>query len=129
MLEIRPVYTSYEREEYTKMFGIEPQDGFDVIAAINGGKFVGSAYVSFENETGYIHHISLIDGYDDFVDRFLLGKATLNFLDLKGVKNVIFKAEDKKLAKDLGFIENEKSDTVLNLKGYFTGEAHCTGCK
>ena len=128
MLEIRPVYTSYEREEYTKIFGITPEDGFNVIAAHNGGKFVGSAYVSIENEVGFIHHISLIDGYDDFIDRFLLGKATLNFLDLNGAKSVTYYAADKKLAKDLKFTEND-GKTTLNLEGYFTGEAFCEGCK
>ena len=128
MLEIRPVYTSYEREEYTKMFGIIPEEGYNVIAAHNSGKFVGSAYVSIEAEIGYIHHISLIDGYDDFIDRFLLGKAALNFLDLNGAKNVIFLASDKKLARDLKFIETDGKIT-LNLKGYFTGETDCEACK
>ena len=31
MLEMRPVYTSYEREEYTRPFGITPEDGKVVI--------------------------------------------------------------------------------------------------
>ncbi|MBP3579839.1 MAG: hypothetical protein J6K12_01185 [Clostridia bacterium] len=127
MLEIRPVYTSYEREEYTKMFGIIPQDGYHVIAAHNGGNFVGSAYVKADGETGYIYHMSLIDGYDDYIDRFLLGKAALNFLDLQGVKNVEYTGDDEKLAKALGF-KNIDGKTTLNLDGYFTG-SHCDGEK
>ncbi len=120
MLEIRAVYTSYEREEYTKMFNIVPEEGYHVIAAHNGGKFVGSAYVKAEGEKGIIYMMSLIDGYDDFIDRFLLGKAALNFLDLQGCKDVEYTGDNEKLAKSLGFkIENGKM--TLNLEGYFTG--------
>ena len=120
MLEIRPVHTSYEREEYTKMFDIVPEEGYTVIAAHNGGRFVGTAYVRPEGEKGYIYLMSLIDGYDDYIDRFLLGKAALNFLDLQGAKNVEYLGDDEKLAKALGFkIENGKK--TLNLAGYFTG--------
>ncbi len=120
MLEIKPVYTSYEREEYTKMFGIIPEEGCYVIAARNAGRFVGTAYVKPQGEVGYIYLMSLIDGYDDYIDRFLLGKAALNFLDLKGAKNVIYTGDDEKLSKALGFkIEDGKK--TLNLAGYFTG--------
>ena len=90
MIAIRPVYTSYEREEYMKPFGIVPKEGHQVIAAHNDGRFVGGAYVSIEGTKGIVHLMSLIDGYDDYVDRFLIGKATLNFLDLNGAKNVIY---------------------------------------
>lgn len=127
MLEIRPVYTSYEREEYTKMFGIVPENGCHVIAAHNGGRFVGTAYVKAEGDKGYIYLMSLIDGYDDYIDRFLLGKAALNFLDLQGAMEVEYTGNDKKLAKALGFkIDDDKM--TLNLKGYFTGSL-CEGEK
>lgn len=120
MLEIRPVYTSYEREEYTKIFGIIPDKSCNVIAAHNGGKFVGSAYVKVDGENGTIFLMSLIDGYDDYIDKFLLGKAALNFLDLNGAKNVEYTGNDEKLAKSLGFkfVDGKK---LLCLDGYFTG--------
>ncbi len=120
MIAIRPVYTSYEREEYMKPFGIVPKEGFHVIAAHNDGRFVGGAYVSYDGSDGTVHLMSLIDGYDDYIDRFLIGKAALNFLDLNGVKNVTYIGKDEKLAKALGFkIENETM--TLCLEGYFSG--------
>lgn len=129
MISIRPVYTSYEREEYLKPFGITPKDGYTVICARNDGKFVGTAYVSSENEGGIIHFLSLIDGYDDYVDKFLLGKAALNFLDLDGAKSVTYNADDEKLATNLGFKKID-GEYKLSLVGYFDANHDCDGkCK
>ena len=127
MLVIKEVFTSYEREEYTKMFGFVPEAGFHVIAAHNAGKFVGSAYLTYEGENGVIKHMSLIDGYDDFTDKFLLGKAALNHMDLAGVKNVIYTGKNESLAKSLGF-KGDIGNMTLSLVGYFGG-GHCEGEK
>ena len=127
MIAIRPVYTSYEREEYMKPFGIVPEDNQVVIAANNDGRFVGAALVSFDGNNGTIHMMSLIDGYDDYIDRFLIGKAALNFLDLSGAKDITYIGDDEKLAKALGFKIDENGMSI-NLTGYFDG-AHegCSG--
>ena len=127
MIAIRPVYTSYEREEYMKPFGIVPEDNQVVIAANNDGRFVGAALVSFEGNNGTVHMMSLIEGYDDYIDRFLIGKAALNFLDLSGAKDVTYVGNDEKLAKALGF-KIENGNMTINLTGYFDG-AHegCSG--
>ena len=127
MLVIKEVHTSYEREEYTKMFGIIPETGFHVIAAHNAEKFVGSAYIKYEGEIGTIYHMSLIDGYDDFTDKLLLGKAALNHMDLAGVKNVTYIGKNESLAKLLGF-KGEIGNMTLSLVGYFGG-GHCEGEK
>ena len=121
MLEIRPVYTSYEREEYTKCFGIVPEDGYFVIAARNNGRFVGTAYGKIDGKNAVITLMSLIDGYDDDVDRFLLGKAALNHIDLNGGVDVIYTGSDERLAKALGFscADGQKK---LCLSGYFEGK-------
>ena len=126
MIAIRPVYTSYEREEYMKPFGIVPQENQIVIAANNDGRFVGAALVSFNGNEGTVHMMSLIDGYDDYIDRFLIGKAALNFLDLSGAKDVTYIGNDEKLAKALGF--KIEGSMTINLTGYFDG-AHegCSG--
>ena len=127
MIAIRPVYTSYEREEYMKPFGIVPEENQVVIAANNDGRFVGAAYVSFEGTEGTIHLMSLIDGYDDYIDRFLIGKAALNFLDLSGAKEVTYTGADEKLARALGF-KIDSGVMTINLEGYFDGKHEgCSG--
>lgn len=90
MLEMRPVYTSYEREEYTAPFGIVPEEDKVVICARYPERFVGLAYVALNGETGTVCKLSLIDGYEDEIDLFLLGKAMLNYFDLHGVQYVVY---------------------------------------
>lgn len=127
MIAIRPVYTSYEREEYMKPFGIVPNENQVVIAANNDGRFVGAALVSYSGNDGTVHLMSLIEGYDDYIDRFLIGKAALNFLDLSGAKNVTYTGNDEKLAKALGF-KIENGNMTINLVGYFDGTHNeCSG--
>ncbi len=123
MLVIKEVHTSYEREEYTKMFNITPKDGCHVMAAHNDGKFVGASYFSYDGEIGTIYLMSLIDGYDDYTDKFLLGKATLNCLDLAGVKNVVYTGDNEVLAKAMGFKKDDEGWKIC-LTGYFTGHDH-----
>ena len=123
MLEMRPVYTSYEREEYTKPFGIIPEEGKTVICARYPDKFVGMAYVSTDGEKGTVHFLSLVDGYNDEIDIFLLGKAMLNYLDLHGVKDVEYpEVKNEALVKRLGFRKGEDGIYRVNLVGYFTGK-------
>lgn len=120
MLEMRPVYTSYEREEYTKPFGIIPEEGKTVICARYPDRFVGLAYVSVDGELATVHEFSLVDGYDDDTDFFLLGKAMLNYLDLHGAKNVVLPlAKDEKILKRLGFSKAGDGQWNLSLAGYF----------
>lgn len=126
MLEMRPVYTAYEREEYTAPFGFTPEEGKTVICARYPDRFVGLAYVAADGEAGTVCKLGLVDGYKDETDLFLLGKAMLNYLDLHGVKTVAYPelasetAFCKKIAARLGF--HQESDGVyrLNLEGYFT---------
>lgn len=123
MLEMRPVYTTYEREEYTAPFGIVPDEGHVVICARYPERFVGLAYVSLDGETGHIDKYALIDGYEDETDLFLLGKAMLNYFDLHGVKTVVYPLvpdeKSKKMAVRLGFRQNADGVYTLNLEGYF----------
>ena len=122
MLEMRPVYTAYEREEYTAPFGFVPEDEDIIVCARYPDRFVGMACVRADGENGEIRRFSLIEGYEDDTDLFLLGKAMLNVLDLRGVKTVVYNApENEAMAKRLGFKKAEGGALTLSLEGYFTG--------
>lgn len=126
MLEMRPVYTSYEREEYTAPFGIVPEEGKTVICARYPDRFVGLAYVALCGEKGIVCKLSLIDGYEDETDLFLLGKAMLNYFDLHGAKSAEYPDLEKqsdfcrKNAARLGFRQDTDGVYRLNLTGYFS---------
>ena len=123
MLEMRPVFTSYEREEYLKPFGLVPEDGKTVICARYPDRFVGAAYVSISGEVGTVHLYSLVPDYNDETDYFLLGKAMLNYLDLHGVKTVVYpEVPDEAMARRLGFAKRENGSMTVSLVGYFTAK-------
>jgi hypothetical protein len=118
MLEIRPVYTSYEREEYIKPFGITPDNDCFVVGAMRDGAFIGAGYGKIEGENATIFLMSLYPEKEDDVDRFIMGKAVLNYIDLEGVKNVTYTGNEERLAKALGF-KLCNGSWNLNLEGYF----------
>lgn len=119
MLEIRPVYTSYEKEEYTKVFSVAVTKDHFVVAAHRDGKFVGTGCGTINAPKANIELMSLIDSHDDDIDRFLLGKAVLNHLDLSGAVEVTYTGNDAKLAKSLGF-KTDVTPMYINLTGYFS---------
>lgn len=55
----------------------------------------------------------------DLEAMYILGKAVLNFVDLCGIKQAEFLADDKKLAKHLEFAEKDGA-LSLCLEDYFT---------
>ena len=125
MLEMRPVYTAYEREEYLAPFGLVPEEGKVVVCARYEDRFVGAAYLLVEGEVGTVLLYSLVPDYDDETDLFLLGKAMLNYMDLHGVKTVIYPSPvNEAMAKRLRFKQNDEGVYTLSLEGYFTGEHH-----
>jgi len=68
---------------------------------------------------------------DDFEAVVITGKATLNFIDLCGIKTVFFKTDNKNLPEILGFEKFDKEDNGgdykyrLNLEGYFDSPCGC----
>lgn len=58
------------------------------------------------------------DTYDDEA-MFILGKATLNFIDLVGPKYVEYAADDEKLCRLLEFFP-KNGVMQVNLEGYFS---------
>ncbi len=127
MIEIRPAYTSYEREEYSDACGFECNEKQFVVACFEDGMYKGCSLYSVYENFACVDELGFFGGYCDETARILLIKSTLNVIDLKtGLKDVIYKAKDTALAKRAGFTDD---DGVLkvNLVGYF--EDSCKKCK
>ena len=121
MLEMRAVYTSYEREEYLAPFGRTPEDGKTVVCARYEDRFVGAAYYAADGDTATLELYALVPGYTDETDYFLLGKAALNVMELHGIKTVLYPdPSDEVMAKRLGFRLGADGVWTLSLVGYFT---------
>lgn len=72
-----------------------------------------------DGKTAVIYDISPKTGTYDLEAMYILGKAVLNFVDLCGIKNAEYAADDLSLAKHLEFSEKDGVLSV-SLTDYFT---------
>ena len=119
MLEILPVKTKEEQKAYCEELGLDHDPDMMAYAAYDNKVFRGISLFRIVGKDCVIYKIKLIDGIEDYLARYLLAKAPLNFADLCGIGTAIFADEDKKLATDLEFLEKDGVYT-LSLKNYFT---------
>ena len=119
MLEILPVKTKEEQKDFCEKVGINHDPDMMAYAAYDNKVFRGISLFRIVGKDCVIFKIKLLDGIDDYLARYLLAKAPLNFADLCGIETAVFADEDKKLAQELEFLEKDGVYT-LSLKNYFT---------
>lgn len=123
MLKILPVDSKEKQEEYCLLTNVEYDADQMCYAAFDDGNFIGVSLFRIIGQSCVIYRVKLTDGTDDHLAIYLLAKAPMNFADLCGIKEAIFKDENTSLAKELKFVENDGLYKV-DLDGYFT-----TPCK
>ena len=129
------------------MFKISPINDFDTqknVAAECGKEAIPSyfsysmrnaedgslmAFTQFEIDggKGFISDITPRIGYDDFEAMFILGRATMNFIDMCGAHYCYAKrdAGDERLLRAIGFRDNGGVHLECDMTGMFDG--HCDG--
>ena len=107
MLEIKPIEDKNEQETLCRLCGIEYREEFFAYKAYEDGKLFAAAQFDICGGYAVIYGMSQVTGSaDDFEGMFILGRAVLNFLDLCGVKEAVYRVTDEhseKLAKLVGF--------------------------
>ena len=129
------------------MFKISPINDFDAQKSVAAecGKEAIPSYFSYsmrDTETGAVMAFSQFEidggkgfisdiapkiGYEDFEAMFILGRATMNFIDLCGAhycyaaKN----AGDERLLRAIGFLDKGGEHLECDMTGMFDG--HCDG--
>ncbi len=87
------------------------------------------AFSQFEidGEYGYISDIKPRVGLSDFEAMFILGRATMNFIDLCGAHKCTAcpDAADERLLKAIGFKQSHTGEWIVDMIGMFDG--HCDG--
>jgi len=119
MLEIKPVQTKEEQKEICDLCGVEFDPDFLAYGAKENGVLLGVSQFRILGKYAVIYDLANASGVDDLDALIITGKATLNFIDLCGVKDVIIKTESRNIHKILGFKKDADGVYKLNLKGYF----------
>lgn len=123
MLEIKPIEDKSEQEKLCRLCGEEYREELFAYKAHENGELFAVAQFDICGESAVVFGMhQVIDSTDDYEGMFILGRAVLNFLDLCGVKEAIYKVTDdrsERLAKLIGF-RNTDGEYRISLVGLFT---------
>ena len=94
----------------------------------DSGEIMGFSQFEIKEGCGYIYDLKPRIGYSDNEAMFILGRATMNFIDLCGVHKCKCSADaaDPAIIHAIGFKSLEDGEPVCDMTGMFDG--HC-GCK
>ena len=129
MFKISPINDINLQAEYAKACDTVAKDGYFAYAMIDveTSELMGFSQFEIGAGCGYITDIRPKVGLSDFEAMFILGRATMNFIDMCGAH--ICKADkdaaEERLLKSIGFKATEDGSWYADMSGMFDG--HCGG--
>ncbi len=133
MLLISPISDEVIKKELCAQCGVTPRDGAFCYQAYERehpesveGTFLGVSQFDI-SDVGVIYDLKNADGVADPEALFIMGRQTLNFIDLCGVHIAELAptcALSEKLAHAIGFRKEEDGVWKMNLEGFF--ESPCS---
>ena len=130
MFKITPIQSFDEQTACAKECGIVAREGFFGYKMVDAESLalMGMAQFEIREDGGYIADLVPKCGYDDFEAMFILGRQTMNFIDLCGSHTVKASADstDQVLLRAIGFKMQEDGEYFCDMDGMFDGK-HCSG--
>ncbi len=122
MLKVLPVQTKAEQELACSRCGVTYNPDLLAYAATVDDELVGVCQFRMDDGGGEIFDLAAMPGIDDFEAMFIMGRATLNFIDLCGVHYATYHGTptDESLVRAIGFKQNEAGTYEIDLTGFFT---------
>ncbi len=126
MFKIQPIQNKTEQENAAVRCGVPYLPDAMAYAAEIDGAFSGICQFSIRGEHGMIHHLVPLPGVDDYEVMFIMGRATMNFIDLCGIHTCLCdkNAGDPKLLRAIGFTDNGGELLFADMTDMFNGK-HC----
>ena len=130
MFKISPIQDTEVQKKYAEACGILCREGLFAYAMVDVDslELMGMSQFEIGDGVGYIADLVPRVGYDDFEAMFILGRQTMNFIDLCGAHSVKASAEttDETLLRAIGFKKQENGEYFCDMDGMFDGK-HCSG--
>lgn len=129
MLKVLPIQTKSEQENICKKCNVEFKPDLLAYSATVDSELRGVSQFKLTEKGGLVYDIApAIDTYD-FEALFVLGRGTLNFIDLCGVHYAIYLGtveteEKERLIKAIGFKKTDSGSFEIDLNGFFTDHCH-----
>lgn len=118
MLEIRPIEEKEKQMALCAACNVDYNKDALAYGATVDDEFVGICQFGMDDKYGYIYDLKCVLGKDDFEALFIMGRATLNFIDLCGVHKALYCGEESRLTKAIGF-KKEDGKLIMDLEGFF----------
>lgn len=118
MLEIKPIENKADQKKLCSLCGVTYKPNDMAYSASEGGKFIGICQFGIKDGTGYIHDLKTATGVEDFEALFIMGRQTLNFIDLVGIHRAEYGGEESRLSKAIGF-KSDGGKLTMDLCGFF----------
>lgn len=132
MLKVLPVQTKAEQEALCQRCNVVYKPELLAYAATVEDELVGICQFKMTDRGGFLYDLAKATDRtqehpecSDFEAMFVMGRGTLNFIDLCGVHYAYFCGEvpDEGLLRAIGFRQSEEGSWEINLEGFFTD--HC----
>ena len=121
MLEVLPIQDKKEQELLATRCNLPYDAALMAYKALVDGRLCGVCQFTMNAEGGSIRSFGWIpDGYE-FEPMFVMGRATLNFIDLCGVHRAFFDApcDNETLIRAIGFTKNSEGRWEMDLTDFF----------
>ncbi len=123
MLKVLPIQSKTEQEAICARCGVKFKTELLAYSATLDDKLAGICQFTMNDKGGFIRDLALADGCENEEVLFVLGRATLNFIDLAGVHKAYYDApvneENEKLVRRIGFCKNDDGKFFVDLTNFF----------
>ena len=120
MLKVLPIQTKERQEEICKLCSVEYKPDLLAYFAEVDGTLAGVSQFKLTDKGGIVYDLAPADDFYNFEALFVMGRGTLNFIDLCGVHRAFFDGEaDDQLLRAVGFKKNEDGRYEVDLNGFF----------
>ena len=130
MFKITPIQSVDEQIAVAKRCGTEYREGAFAYAMIDAdsGELMGFSQFEITDNGGHLIDLRPIGKEDDYEAMFILGRATMNFIDLCGT-HVLYadvSSGDNTLLRAIGLRPTTDGSLFCDMTGFFDG-SHCSG--
>ena len=121
MLEVLPIQDKSTQEVLCARCGIEFKTELLAYQALVDGELRGVCQFTMSDKGGELVDLKNVSGIKDTQALFVVGRATLNFIDLCGVHRAYFdaKCDNETLIKAIGFSRNADGRFEMDLTDFF----------
>ena len=132
MFKISPIQDSETQKKCAEACGAEYKENTFAYTMNDAdtNELMGFSQFEINENGGYLYDLRPAIGYDDFEAMFILGRATMNFIDLCGshTLNASGDSADEKLLRAIGLRPQDSGKYFCDMTGFFDG-SHCSGHK